>query len=115
MPETLSAKEAAAELGTDARTLRKFLRSKAQDVVEPVGQGKRYALTKGDVKKLKKKFEQWSESGSRKQKEDEEFEEAIDDIPEVDFDEDEDGMSDIEDELEPDEDDLEEIQLEELD
>lgn len=121
MPETLSAKEAAAALGTDARTLRKFLRSKAQDVVEPVGQGKRYAITKDEIKKLKKAFLAWSE-GARKKDEDE----AVTDVEEVDLDDESteiDDSDDDDDELEieddedeePSEDDLMEIELEELD
>lgn len=81
MTDTLSAKEAAQELGTDARTLRKFLRSKAQDVIEPVGQGKRYSISRSEVKKLKKAFLAWSEN-THKTQEDVAYEEAIDDIPE---------------------------------
>lgn len=53
--QKLSAKEAAKELGTDARSLRKFLRSDASPI-DPVGQGKRYEFSKGDVAKLKKVF-----------------------------------------------------------
>lgn len=56
--EKLSAKDAAKALGTDARTLRKFIRSDSCDF-EPVGQGSRYEFTKGDLGKLKKQFLAW--------------------------------------------------------
>lgn len=49
----LSAKEAAKAIGTDARTLRKFLRKKAGKV----GQGNRWLIDPDDLKKLKAEFE----------------------------------------------------------
>lgn len=61
--QKFSAKEAAAELGTDARTLRKFLRSK-QSPLEPVGQGNRYEFDSKEMKALKKAFVAWS-AGSK--------------------------------------------------
>jgi hypothetical protein len=61
--EKLSAKEAALRLGTNARTLRKFLRSK-QSPIEPVGQGNRYEFTAGDIKKLKKAFTSWAKGSA---------------------------------------------------
>lgn len=61
--EKLSAKEAALRLGTNARTLRKFLRSK-QSPFEPVGQGNRYEFTAGDIKKLKKAFNSWAKGSA---------------------------------------------------
>ena len=64
MTQKLSAKEAAAELGTDARTLRKFLRSKSSPI-EPVGQGNRYEFTSKEVKTLKKAFLSWG-AGAKK-------------------------------------------------
>ena len=54
--EPLSAKEAATELGTDARTLRKFLRKKNG----LVGQGQRWAIDRKDLKALKKEFDAWA-------------------------------------------------------
>lgn len=60
----LSAKEAAIALGTDARTLRKFLRSSSSPF-EPVGQGSRYIFDEKEMKRLKKTFVAWS-GGSRK-------------------------------------------------
>lgn len=57
----LSAKEAAAQIGTDARTLRKFIRSeKANLPIDPCGQGNRYEFTSAEVKALKKQFIAWS-------------------------------------------------------
>lgn len=52
--QKFSAKEAAAKLGTDARTLRKFIRS--SDDFEAVGQGNRYEFTSQQIKALEKKF-----------------------------------------------------------
>lgn len=56
--ETFSAKEVARQLDTDARTLRKFLRSSASPV-DPPGQGGRYEFTAKQVKKVKKAFDSW--------------------------------------------------------
>lgn len=49
----LSAKEAATQLGTDARTLRKFLRKRSG----LVGQGNRWEIDPKEIKGLKKEFE----------------------------------------------------------
>lgn len=62
---TLSAKEVAAELGTDGRTLRKFLRSSASPIT-PVGQGNRYAIKRGEVKAIRKGFTAWLEAKAAK-------------------------------------------------
>jgi len=51
-----TAKGVAHELGTDARTLRKFLRSE-DSPFEAVGQGARYAFDAEDVKLLKQAFQ----------------------------------------------------------
>ena len=59
LAQKLSAKEAAIRLGTNARTLRKFLRSK-QSPVDPVGQGNRYEFDSQDMKRMKKAFASWS-------------------------------------------------------
>lgn len=61
--EKISAKAAAIELGTDARTLRKFLRSD-KSTFEPCGQGNRYEFTAKQLKKLKTEFASWS-AGSK--------------------------------------------------
>lgn len=55
-----SAKEVAAQFDTDARTLRKFLRSDANDVVATVGKGHRYEITATEAKKLRKAFDSWN-------------------------------------------------------
>lgn len=51
----LSAKGAATALGTDARTLRKFLRKKNG----LVGQGQRWAIDPEDIDDLRTEFEAW--------------------------------------------------------
>jgi hypothetical protein len=63
----LSAKEAARELGTDARTFRKFMRAITPKEDQP-GQGNRYAIEEKQLKKLRKQFTDWS---APKAKEDE--------------------------------------------
>lgn len=60
--EPLSAKEAATELGTDARTLRKFLRKRNG----LVGQGQRWAIDRKDLKALKKEFDAWAKGTAEK-------------------------------------------------
>lgn len=57
---TLTTAEVAADLNTDPRTLRKFLRSAAAEKVTPVGKGKRYTFTKGDMRSLRSQFATWS-------------------------------------------------------
>ena len=63
MTATTTTATLAAELGTDARTLRKFLRSDSSPVA-PVGKGKRYALpaTKSEINKMRKAFLAWGEA-----------------------------------------------------
>lgn len=56
--ETLAAKQVATILGTEAKTLRQFLRSDAS-TFEAVGSGGRYEFTKGDVDNIKKEFDAW--------------------------------------------------------
>lgn len=53
---TLSAKEVAQELGTDARTVRKFLRKQYGNV----GQGNRWGIERKEVAGLKKAFKEWA-------------------------------------------------------
>lgn len=57
--EPISAKGAAREFHTDARTLRKFLRSDSC-TFDAVGQGQRYEFTRADMRKLKKQFDKWN-------------------------------------------------------
>ena len=59
---TLSAKQVATKLGTDAKTFRRFLRSSSCSV-EPVGQGGRYEFSSKDVEKLKSQFVSWRKPG----------------------------------------------------
>jgi hypothetical protein len=60
--EMLSAKQAATKLGTDARTLRKFLRKKNG----LVGQGQRWVIDPADISSLKKEFEAWNKGTGEK-------------------------------------------------
>jgi predicted transcriptional regulator len=55
--------ELATELGTDSRTLRKFLRADAKErgVATP-GKGQRYAIEKREVRALAKRFATWDEA-----------------------------------------------------
>lgn len=65
MAQTFSAKEVAQECGTDARTLRKFLREFLPAEEQP-GQGGRYSFTKGEVTKIKKGFGDWGKKAAAK-------------------------------------------------
>ena len=56
---TLTAKQVATRIGTDAKSLRKFFRSPAS-TVEAVGQGGRYEFDKADLPKIKAEFEAWN-------------------------------------------------------
>lgn len=53
--QTLTTRDVAAKLGTDPRTLRRFLRASSQGV----GTGSRYAVSASDVPALKKAFATW--------------------------------------------------------
>jgi len=57
--EMLTAKAAASKLGTDARTLRKFLR-KENGVI---GQGQRWEIDPADIPALKERFDAWAKGG----------------------------------------------------
>jgi hypothetical protein len=59
-----SASEAATELGTDGRTLRRFLRT-ADSGFTPVGSGGSYSFSTGDMPKLKSAFEKWNTRPTR--------------------------------------------------
>lgn len=64
MPDdTYSAKQVATRIGTDAKTLRKFLRSTASPY-QAVGQGKRYEFPIRDLKTIKKAFDKWHAKGA---------------------------------------------------
>jgi hypothetical protein len=57
MAQTLTPKELALAWETDARTVRKFLRSPAG--TGKVGQGNRHAIEAKSVKKLRTAFDSW--------------------------------------------------------
>lgn len=54
----MNSQEAAREIGTDARTLRRFLRS-PRSTFEAVGSGGRYQFTDKDIPTLRRKFAEW--------------------------------------------------------
>lgn len=58
MPDTFGAKQVASRIGTDAKTLRKFLRSPSSPY-EAVGQGKRYEFSTKDLAAIRKAFNAW--------------------------------------------------------
>lgn len=58
---TITPKELAIELDTDARTVRKFLRS-PQGLDARVGKGQRWAIESKSVRSLKSKFAKWDEA-----------------------------------------------------
>lgn len=70
--DTYTAKQIASRCGTDAKTMRKFFRSK-YSTVEPVGQGGRYEFDARDFPTIKAQFTKWraktqssSQYGARK-------------------------------------------------
>jgi hypothetical protein len=76
---TLTTKEAAEKLGTEPRTLRKFLRSETVENGGTVGEdtpgkGGRYSLEAKEFRSLKKRFDAWSEKRVRSADEAEEIE-----------------------------------------
>lgn len=58
MAATLSAKDVAQALDTDARTARKFLRSE----LGTIGKGKRWAIEAKQMRSLKSKFAKWNDA-----------------------------------------------------
>ena len=60
--DMLTAKAAASKLGTDARTLRKFLRKK----FGVIGQGQRWEVDNADIDALKIEFAAWTKGGADK-------------------------------------------------
>lgn len=61
----MSTAELAEQLGTDTKSLRKFLRSHLPKDVQP-GQGGRYSFDKAEVTKLTKAYTKWSEGKPEK-------------------------------------------------
>lgn len=63
MTKTLNPKELAVELDSDAKRVRKFLRSKDSGLAaEAPGKGGRWAIEARKVKGLKAKFARWDEA-----------------------------------------------------
>lgn len=58
---TITPKEFAVQVGSDGRTVRKFLRSD-QGLNAKVGKGSRWAIESRQVRSLAKKFAKWDES-----------------------------------------------------
>lgn len=122
--ETLTAKQVATRIGTDAKTLRKFFRS-SNSTVEAVGQGGRYEFAKEDLEKIRSEFTNWNTNkparapkGS-KSTADAEPKRKVEDIPEEDLELDDDELEDsgssadeVDDELEDDELEDDELDLE---
>lgn len=70
MAATLTVKEVAEQLGTDPRTLRKFLRSEVKEAGGQIGEdtpgkGGRYSIESRSVKGLAKRFGAWTEAHTR--------------------------------------------------
>jgi hypothetical protein len=63
--ETYGAKQVATRIGTDPKTLRKFLRSAASPY-ESVGQGGRYDFPVEDLPEIDKAFHKWHNRGAKK-------------------------------------------------
>jgi len=85
----LNAKELAKELGTDARTARKFLREVVPSEDQP-GQGGRWTFTQKEVKKFKKRYEEWNGVKAKRTApvKTTEVDELDDDAEEIEFDDD---------------------------
>lgn len=66
----ITTREVAEALDTDPRTLRKFLRSDVS-TIDSVGRGKRYEFTKGDIDRLRPRFDAWVSANARPTKADE--------------------------------------------
>lgn len=83
---TLNTTEVATEFGTDARTLRKFLRS-PQGTDSTVGKGARWSIEKRALRPLRKRFENWSAAQeARKVQAAEAAPVEVDEVIETDFD-----------------------------
>lgn len=76
---TLTAKELAQDLGTDGRTVRKFLRS-ITPVEDRPGKGSRWTIERKEVRSLRTKFSKWNEDRVKAEAEDPE--EIEDDLTE---------------------------------
>lgn len=79
---TITAAELAAELGTDSKTTRRFLRDHFEIEAHP-GKGKQWAIEKRDVRSLKSKFSKW-EAAEAERKASRKTAEKVDTHPEAD-------------------------------
>lgn len=104
---SLSAKEVARACGTDARTFRKFLRDTRDGGKAIVGQGGRYSFSTEEVGELKTAFLSWGKGGT-KEKTPKVKKPAA---PPVETDDDE--FEEVFDLDEPDDEDIEELEIEE--
>ena len=59
MAQSFTTAQVAEQFETDARTLRKFLRSTLGDGKAVVGKGKRYTFEAKDIKTLRPKYAEW--------------------------------------------------------
>lgn len=59
MAGSITTAEVATELGTDTRTLRKFLRDTRGEGKAVVGKGARYSFEKKEIRSLKSQFSKW--------------------------------------------------------
>lgn len=83
---TMNTTEVATEFGTDARTLRKFLRS-PEGTDSKVGKGARWSIEKRDLRGLRKRFTAWSEvQEARKVQAVEDAPVEVDEVIETNFD-----------------------------
>lgn len=64
MAQTINVTELSEMLETSPRTARKFLRSHYPVEVQP-GKGGRWSIKKAEVRTLKKKFQEWSDTHTR--------------------------------------------------
>lgn len=96
----LSAKEAATLIGTDGRTLRKFLRKKNG----LVGQGNRWGIDPNDIESLKAEFLAWAK-GAKAASDDKKATKTKAATPKLPADDDDEAFSEIDD------DDLEELEV----
>lgn len=118
--ETLTAKQVATRIGTDAKTLRKFFRS-PNSTVEAVGQGGRYEFAKEDLELIRSEFTKWNtEKPARaprgsKAKTTDEPKRKVEDIPEEDLELDDEELEasadEVDDEIEDDEVELDDDEL----
>jgi hypothetical protein len=58
---TMNTQDVAAAIGTDAKTLRRFLRDPSS-TFEAVGSGARYSFDEADIPVLRRKFVKWAET-----------------------------------------------------